>query len=258
MNPILITILMVVGGIALVAWLFGVSEIMRLKPHQRPRVPNLLARTFALPLLVAMDCALGAGPERLDYWLWARFVRWKLAVRRMIARLETRPKRAVTWLQRLHGYIRRLARTLALPRDVIALANASESGVHEGGRITRKTDAAIATRNLLVKVGSDANHVALAGAGEQAIGVCTDEAGAAEDLVNVQLLACADRTVLVVTNGAGAIAAGDVVVAAANGKVAKIAAGAGNYYVVGIALEAPATADGEKFEIIPIGAWKTQ
>lgn len=140
----------------------------------------------------------------------------------------------------------------------VALANAPETGVHLGGRVSRRADGALSLRYQLVKVGSDGNHVTTAGASDLAYGVLLDEASAAEDIVNVQCLGCSDTTVKVITNGAGAIAAGDLVVAAASGKVAKLAVGAGNYYIVGMALEAPTTADGEQFEILPIGAWKTQ
>lgn len=241
-----------VAAILMGSWLFGAWQIARMKPQGRYR-PKRLGGTVALPWLVAMDWALGAGPNRLNGWQFAMFVRWKLRVRRAMAWCETGPKRHPR-----ESWIRASLRRLIRPRGGIALANAPESGVHEGGRITKKADAAIALRNALVKVGSDANHIAVAGAAEFAIGVCTDEPTAAEEIVNVQLLACSDRTVLMVTNGAGAIVAGDLLAPAASGKVAKLTAGAGNHYVVGVALESPATTDGEKFEVLPLGVWKTQ
>jgi len=132
------------------------------------------------------------------------------------------------------------------------LANIAE-GTHGGGAFSKKADAAIA-RYRLCKFGSDADHVVYAGAGEQALFVATDEAGAAEDLIGVQALALSGGTVKMVTNGAGVLAAGDLLVAAANGKVAKKAAGAGNYYVVGVAAQAAAATDGDELEVIPIGS----
>lgn len=136
-------------------------------------------------------------------------------------------------------------------------ANLAE-GVHNNGKITKLTDAAFTSRFLLFKLGSDGNHVAVAGAADTPYGVCSDESAAAEAEVNIQCLACAGQTMRVQTDGSGALVVGDVLVPAAAGQVKKIAAGAGNYYVVGIVLNAPATTAGEVFEIIPIGAWKTQ
>lgn len=149
-----------------------------------------------------------------------------------------------------------VAALLTLRPRRVALANIAE-GQRLTGNITRKTDAAIATRFLLGKVGTDGDHIAVAGASDTPYGVITDEAGAAEDLVNVAILACTQGTLKVVNDATGAIAVGDVIVPAASGKVKKIAAGAGNYYVVGIAMQT-AAADGDQFEIAPIGSWKTQ
>lgn len=138
---------------------------------------------------------------------------------------------------------------------LVGLANIAE-GTREGG-LTKYADAAQTLRFALVKVGTDGDHVAVAGASDTPYGVCTDEAAAAEDIVNVVPLACANGTVKVVNDATGAIAVGDLLVPAASGKVKKIAAGAGNYYVVGMAMQT-ASADGDVMEIIPIGAWKTQ
>ena len=51
-------------------------------------------------------------------------------------------------------------------------------GVHEGA-ITKKVDAAIATRHLLAKFGSDADHVNKCGASDIPLGPMNDEAEAA-------------------------------------------------------------------------------
>jgi len=138
-----------------------------------------------------------------------------------------------------------------------ALANIAE-GVHQNGVFNFRSDAAIATRYLLGKRGSDDAHVAIAGAADMPLYVIQDEASAAEEPVACQAIACAAGSIRLVSNGAGALAAGDILVPAANGKVAKISASAGNYYVVGIATAAVAATDGEIVEAIPIGAWRTQ
>jgi hypothetical protein len=65
-------------------------------------------------------------------------------------------------------------------------ANIAE-GTHTDNE-TKLTDAAITTRHLLYKIGSDANHIAVAGADDLVIGTVDDEASAAEEYVAVQLL----------------------------------------------------------------------
>lgn len=139
----------------------------------------------------------------------------------------------------------------------VALANIAE-GERLSGNLTRLSDGAIASRHLLVKRGTDDKHIVLAGASDTPYGICTDEASAAEEPVNVRLLACATQTVKFVSDGTGSLAFGDILVPAASGKVKKIAAGAGNYYVVGMCLATVAATDGEVFEVAPIGAWKMQ
>lgn len=135
-------------------------------------------------------------------------------------------------------------------RNAVALANAEE-GVHGDGILTKRTDAAHATRYLLVKFGTDEDHVAIAGAADFPIGVCMDEAAAAEELVAVKCLGGSQGTVRMVTDGSGALVAGDRLIPAANGKVKKVAAGVGLQWVVGIVAKAPATVDGTPFEVIP-------
>src|SRR5207253_400357 len=89
--------------------------------------------------------------------------------------------------------------------------------------------------DLLVKIGSDIDHVTpLTAATEMPLGVCTDEAGAAEDLVNVAVLGVTPGTVKMVANAA--ITAGATVYAAASGKVG--AAATGICWKVGRALNA--------------------
>jgi len=136
-------------------------------------------------------------------------------------------------------------------RGRLSACNVGE-GTHAGG-VTRKTDAAIATRHLLVKVGSDASHVAACGASEVPIGTVPDEASAAEENVEVALLGCAPSTRKMVASEA--IDAGEKVYTAASGKVQDLPAGAGTYYCVGTALT-PASADGDVIEVDPAPAQK--
>lgn len=121
-------------------------------------------------------------------------------------------------------------------------------GQHNGN-VTYKTDAAITTRYLLGKIGSDAAHVAVSDAADIPLGVITDEAAAAEDLVNLALFGSGEKTLKVVASAA--IAAGAFVVGADGGKTRTLPAVAGTYYIVGRALNA-AAADGDTVEIDPI------
>lgn len=134
------------------------------------------------------------------------------------------------------------------------LSACNVAGGTHAGSLTRKTDAAIATRHLLVKVGSDADHVAACGASEVPIGTVPDEASAAEENVEVALLGAAPSTRTMVASEA--IEAGEKVYTAANGKVQDLPAGAGTYYCVGTALT-PAAADGDEIEVDPAPAEKT-
>lgn len=130
---------------------------------------------------------------------------------------------------------------------MVHCANIAE-GQH-AGTITYKTDAAITTRFLVGKIGTDAAHIAVAGAADIPLGVITDEAAAAEELVSVAVLGCAGTTLKVVASAA--IAAGAFVVADAGGKVKTLPATTGTYYILGRALNA-AAADGDTVEIDPI------
>ena len=102
--------------------------------------------------------------------------------------------------------------------------------------------AAVATRYLLAKAGADDEHIAVVAAtSEKPIGVITDEAAAAEDPVNVELLGVGNRTLPLVAAGAIAVAAD--VYATALGKVDVKPTAAGTYWRVGVALTAPGAAN---------------
>lgn len=135
---------------------------------------------------------------------------------------------------------------LAKRNPLTFLANVGE-GTHTGN-ITKLADAAITTRHLVVKIGTDAAHVALAGVSDIPLGVATDEPAAAEDPVNVALLGAGDSTLLGVASAA--ITAGDLLAPAASGKLRTLPATTGTYYIVGRAITA-AGADGDTIEFVP-------
>lgn len=133
-------------------------------------------------------------------------------------------------------------------RDLVGLANIAE-GTHPNGNITKAVDAAITERFVLGKVGSASDRVAVCGAADTPIGVITDEAAAAGDLVTVALLGRTTGTVKMVASGA--ISQGALVEPAASGRVQSLGVGAGTHHVVGRALDA-AGAAGEVIEVDPM------
>jgi hypothetical protein len=145
-------------------------------------------------------------------------------------------------MKKLIEMVRRIA-----VRNRVICCNIAE-GVHGDGCIAKLSDAAMTLRNVLVKIGSDIGHVAVTTAGtEIPLGVVNDEASAAEENINVQLLGSKAGTVLMVASAP--VTAGDLLQAAASGKVATLGTGgAGTYYIVGRALNA-AAADGDLIEV---------
>lgn len=112
-------------------------------------------------------------------------------------------------------------------------------GVHQESR-TYLTDAAITTKHLLYKQGSDLRHVAVSDASSIPLGTIPDLCSAAE----------AERAVLLIGKGptktmvcSEAITAGNAVYAAAGGKVAT-----SGTYALGIAMTTTAT-DGDELEV---------
>ncbi|MEN9840647.1 MAG: hypothetical protein RL376_447 [Verrucomicrobiota bacterium] len=127
-----------------------------------------------------------------------------------------------------------------------ALGNVADG--YQPAKKTYYADAAISTRNLLVKFGSDASHVALAGVNDIPLGLATDEAAAAEDGIAVSLLGIQECGALAVASAA--ITEGDLLVPAANGKVRTLPGTTGSYYIIGRALNA-AGVDGDVIEFVP-------
>src|SRR4030095_196282 len=126
-----------------------------------------------------------------------------------------------------------LAATLAAlltlrPRGVV-LANIAEGQHLASQGITYEADVAITERNLLMKRGGAANRVAICGAADTPLGVCTDEAAPALDLVTVRPFH-ADLTLPVVASGA--IAQDALLEPAANGRVQTLGGGVGTHHVV--------------------------
>lgn len=135
----------------------------------------------------------------------------------------------------------------------IALANAEAEGTHLNGILSKRADGALG-RFLLVKPGSDEDHIVAAGAADTPYGLTLDEGAAAEDLIQVQAIPCAG-TLKFQTDGSGALVAGDLCVPAAAGQVKKASAAVGNQYIVCQVVKAPATVAGTLFEAIPKGCW---
>lgn len=130
-------------------------------------------------------------------------------------------------------------------RDTFALANL---GADSFASKRFLTDAAVATRYLLGKKGSDIDHIAICGAADEPYVSISDEATAAEKEVTGHFLATAQETVPMVASEA--ITIGDDVYTAAAGKVQDEPAVAGTYFKVGTAAQA-ASGDGVAFSVVP-------
>jgi hypothetical protein len=131
------------------------------------------------------------------------------------------------------------------PRPALFLANILEPETNEGSR-SYKLDAALATRHLLHKAGTDSEHITPCTANAIPIGTVPDEGDAAELDIEVKLLGSHKRTMIMIASEA--IAANVAVFTAAGGKIQDLPAGAGTYYQVGYSLTA-GTADGSPMEI---------
>lgn len=127
----------------------------------------------------------------------------------------------------------------------LVAANIAE-GQHEG-HITKLTDATIATRFLMVKKGTNTAHIAVCSAiTDRPMGVCQDEATAAEENVNVALLGARKDTLIGVASGA--IASGSRLATTATGKLQVAVT---TQFVIGIAITDSAV-DGDLIEFDPI------
>lgn len=135
-------------------------------------------------------------------------------------------------------------------RSQFATANVeTAAGTHKV--LTRRSDAALTSRHLLVKAGSDALHAAVCGAGDYPIGSTTDSPAAAEEILNVNPLNNSEYTRRL--RCATALAANIDVYTAANGFVQGEPAAAGTYYKVGrtVALAVQEAANSYVVEVAP-------
>lgn len=127
--------------------------------------------------------------------------------------------------------------------DTVPLPNAIADGTHTGA-ITRLCDAELTAANLLLKQGSDGDHVAVTAAvTDVPLGHNRAATDAAEDPVGVLLIGKGGTKLGVAS---GAVAAGDRLTPAANGKVAAYVSGA----AVKIGRALTDAADGEPVEYL--------
>ncbi len=129
---------------------------------------------------------------------------------------------------------------------VTMMANAQvlNQGTHDAAK-TVKLDGTVTVRNLLYKLGTDDNHVAVCAATADAPLGTIDDEGVAEDEVGLLILGKGPTKKFV---AAEAIAVGDALFTTTSGKVQNFpGAGAATYWQVGIALSA-AAADGDIVE----------
>lgn len=130
----------------------------------------------------------------------------------------------------------------------IQFANISE-GTFEHGVKTYFGDATTSSRYLLYKQGSDADHVAVCGAGDVPLGPSDDMIDDTGVPIAVKLLGAAKGTMRVVSDGT--IANGDRVTTGANGKAAKQATTGNLSFGKAVISSDMTAADGDVITIIP-------
>jgi hypothetical protein len=110
----------------------------------------------------------------------------------------------------------------------------NSAGIHHGGRVTRTSVGAIATRYLVVKQSGTDLGVEACGATDHPLGIATDEAEDAGTPLMTIMPGAAECTIKVVP--AVAILAGDVLYTSATGQVTNVPVA--GCYIVGTALAA--------------------
>lgn len=108
------------------------------------------------------------------------------------------------------------------PCGVVQFANIGEGTLPTGAR-SMLPDAVTNSRYLLYKRGSDADHVALCGAGEDPLGTSDDQADSVTTPITIHVCGAFTGTRRCVTDGT--IADGDYIKSAANGKATKALTG---------------------------------
>jgi hypothetical protein len=125
-------------------------------------------------------------------------------------------------------------------RGGMVLANIAQ-GAHREGQVTKKTDAAQATRFVFVKKGTDDDHIAVAVATDKPLGIMHRRSAAAEAPVNVKLLGCSNGTAFL--SLAGTVAVGDYISPTTGGQGIKLPTASGTYYPCAVALQAGVSGD---------------
>lgn len=131
----------------------------------------------------------------------------------------------------------------------IGFANIGE-GTHEHGIKSYIPDAGTNSRYLLYKIGSDADHCAVCGAGDTPLGPSEDQADTNNlDLpIAIKLVGAVKGTVLMITDGT--VVNGNRVKAAANGQVTPAATGDVSFGIAILPTDNVAAA-GDPIEVIP-------
>jgi hypothetical protein len=133
-----------------------------------------------------------------------------------------------------------------MPR--VQFANIGE-GTYGHGYKSYIPDAATTARYLLYKKGTDVDHCAICGAGDDPLGPSDDQAGSDSVPIAIALLGAVMGTVRVVTDGT--IADGDYVKCGANGQATKATTGDLSFGRARIATDASSAA-GDVITIIPV------
>lgn len=133
---------------------------------------------------------------------------------------------------------------------IFSLENVAEGVALEGQKSFLAT-AAHAARFLLVKKGADGYHIAVAGTGDDVIGISEDTPGAAEDQTSVALFGAAKGTRRVATTGAFNFNTLLVPDATATGLARALPATSGTYRVIGRSLNLGATEATDVVEFVP-------
>ena len=204
--------------------------------------------------LILFLVALAAVALALSAWAVATFKNAKSTPRPVIGNANRKFYRshmrrfylAPLLIQRIFGFLP----GQVSPRGTLEFANIGE-GTFGEGRVTLFGDATTSTRYLLYKIGSDADHVALAGAGDTPLGPSDDMVADVTVPIAINLLGPGSDTLRVVTDGS--ISNGDYVKCGAAGVAVK-ATTSGTDVVIGRAVFGSDTSNGanDVITIVPI------
>ena len=146
------------------------------------------------------------------------------------------------------GSMRSIKRAFGCPAGQLS-CNGLAGGLHPDAKLSLFSDGAHTARHLLVKRGSDANHMAvISGMTDEPLGVCFDQPPGAEYGAGVQLLGGCGGTVPVISSEA--IAIESWLYSNGDGTVQNNPATAGTFWLVGKA-KTPASAANQQIEMEP-------